>query len=238
MEGLLVLNGGEEFQPGNEPQDELLVEAAGSGPAFVVPTAAARQHPEMAVANAVGWFGRLGLQVRELPVLKRGDAQSERLALEAERGTFFYLVGGDPGLVVQVLKDSRVWAAMVRAWTESGAALAGSSAGAMAMAGYSLVMARWPHHDVRRAKPALGLVPDVAVLPHYERFGRRWADSEIEDRPSDLVLLGLDERTAAVWDGGSWTAHGAGSVTVGGAAFRSGAQVRGLPHPRPQQAAR
>jgi len=127
---------------------------------------------------------------------------------------------------------------MVRAWTESGAALAGSSAGAMAMAGYSLVMARWPHHDVRRAKPALGLVPDVAVLPHYERFGRRWADSEIEDRPSDLVLLGLDEKTAAVWDGGGWTAHGAGAVTVGGAAFRSGAQVRGLPHPRPQQAAR
>lgn len=232
MEGLLLLNGGEEFQPGNEPQDELLVEAAGVGPAFVVPTAAARQHPEAAVANAMRWFGRLGLQVRELPVLKRGDAQSEKLAKEAARGSFFYLVGGDPGLVVQVLQGSRVWAAMVQAWAESGAALAGSSAGAMALAGYSLVMARWPHHDIRRAKPALGLVPEIAVLPHYERFGKRWTDSEIEDRPSGLVLLGLDEKTAAVWDGSRWTALGAGSVTVGGRAFRDGDLVEGLPRPR------
>jgi len=235
MEGFLVLNGGEEFQPGNEPQDEILVEAAGEGPAFVVPTAAARQHPEAAVANAVGWFGRLGLRVRELPVLKRRDAQSERLAVEAEQGTFFYLVGGDPGLVVEVLSGSRVWEAMVRAWAEAGAALAGSSAGAMAMAGHTLVMARWPHHDVRRAKPALGLVPGVAVLPHYERFGRRWAESEIVDAPSGLVLLGLDEKTAAVWDGARWTAQGAGSVTLGGRSFGDGAAVAGLPQPRAQE---
>jgi len=231
MEGLLVLNGGEEFQPGNEPQDELLVEAAGTGPAFVVPTAAGRQHPEAAVANAVRWFARLGLQVHELPVLKRGDAQAEKLALEAAQGSFFYLVGGDPGLVVEVLRGSRVWAAMVSAWAERGAALAGSSAGAMAMAGYTLVMARWPHHDVRRAKPALGLLPGVAVLPHYERFGRRWADSEIVDRPAELFLLGLDEKTAAVWDGARWTAQGVGAVTAGGSAFRDGAEIAGLRPP-------
>jgi cyanophycinase len=235
VEGLLVLNGGEEFQPGNEPQDELLVEAAGEGPAFVVPTAAARQHPEAAVVNAIRWFARLGLQVRELPVLKKRDAQSEKLAVEAAQGTFFYLVGGDPGLVVEVLRGSLVWAAMVRGWAAGRAALAGSSAGAMAIADQTLVMARWPHHDVRRAKPALGLVPGVAVLPHYERFGRRWTDSEIVDAPSGLVLLGLDEKTAAVWDGTRWTALGAGAVTLAGRTFRGGAGVEGLPAPRAQE---
>lgn len=235
MEGLLVLNGGEEFQPGNEPQDELLVEAAGEGPAFVVPTAAARQHPEAAVANAIRWFAGLGLKVRELPVLKKRDAQSDKLAVEAGQGTFFYLVGGDPGLVAEVLRGSRVWEAMVRVWAAGQAALAGSSAGAMAMADYTLVMARWPHHDVRRARPALGLVPGVAVLPHYERFGKRWTDAEIVDAPSGLRVLGLDEKTAAAWDGLRWTALGAGAVTVAGRSFRGGAAVDGLPAPRTEE---
>ncbi len=238
MEGLLVLNGGEEFQPGNEPQDELLVEGAGEGPAFVVPTAAAHQHPEAAVANAIQWFARLGLNVRELPVLKKRDAQSDQLALEAAQGTFFYLVGGDPGLVVEVLRSTQVWETMVRVWAAGQAALAGSSAGAMALADHSLVMARWPHHDVRRAKPALGLVPGVGVLPHYERFGKRWTDSEIVNAPSDLLLLGLDEKTAAAWDGTRWTALGAGAVTVAGRAFRGGAVVEGLPAPRTQEPGR
>ena len=51
--GPLALIGGDELKPGNEPQDRILVEAAGSGPAFVLATAAGRQHPEQAVANAV-----------------------------------------------------------------------------------------------------------------------------------------------------------------------------------------
>ena len=43
--GPLALVGGDELHPGNEPQDRILVEAAGSGPAFVLATAAGRQHP-------------------------------------------------------------------------------------------------------------------------------------------------------------------------------------------------
>lgn len=231
MEGVLLLNGGEEFQPGNEPQDEVLVEAAGAGPAFVVPTAAARQAPERATANAVRWFARLGLEVLELPVLKRGDAGDSKLVLEAARGTFFYLVGGDPGHVVKTLAGTRVWEAMVTAW-RNGAALAGSSAGAMALCQYTLVMARWPHHEARRAAPALDLVPATAVLPHYERFGRRWQESPIEEAPAGLVLLGLDEKTAAIWDGDGWVARGAGAVTVGDRRFRGGERVTGVPEPR------
>ena len=68
-----------------------------------------------------------------------------------------------------------------------------------------------------------------------ERFGRRWAESEIVDAPSGLVLLGLDEKTAAVWDGAGWTAHGAGTVTVGNTSVRDGAALAGLPRPRPQE---
>src|SRR5260370_8533479 len=93
-----------------------------TGSAFVVPTAAARQGPEQAVEHATRWFGQLGLELRELPVLKRTDANSRELAEVARTGRFFYLVGGDPGLVAQVLRGSRVWAAIFDA-CRGGAAL-------------------------------------------------------------------------------------------------------------------
>ncbi|HEY3107190.1 MAG TPA: hypothetical protein VGL23_00455, partial [Chloroflexota bacterium] len=103
MTGPLALVGGAEFQPGNEPTDRALLAAAGEGPAYVLPTAAARQRPDLAVATARAWFASLGRQVEELPVLTRSDALAARLAGLARQGRFFYLVGGDPGLVAQML---------------------------------------------------------------------------------------------------------------------------------------
>lgn len=230
---MLVLNGGDEFHPGNEDQDRILAASAGPGPAFVVPTAAARQGPDQAVANAKAWFQQLGAALEELPVLKRTDANSRDVAERAGSGGLFYLVGGDPGLVVQVLLGSRVWKAMFDAWHE-GAALAGSSAGSMALCSHTLIRAGWPSHSVRRPLQALGLVPDTAVLPHYETFGHRWVESARRELPG-VTLLGLDERTAAVWSRGEWRAAGAGDVTVlkevGAATFRSGNEIAGLPEP-------
>lgn len=235
--GLLVLNGGDEFKPGNQPQDRALLAAAARGPAYVVPTAAARQGPEQAVTHARRWFGQMGMDVRELPVLKRTDARSPEVLAMAVEGGFFYLVGGDPGLVVSVLEGTPVWAAIVRAWA-GGAALAGSSAGAMALCEATLVRATWPDRRQRRPRPALGLLARTAVLPHYDTFGHRWVESARAAAP-DLLLLGLDERTAAVWDG-SWRALGAGAVTVieGGRAlrFEAGQAVPGLPEPTPPEA--
>ncbi|MGZ4136524.1 MAG: hypothetical protein ACXVPX_03040, partial [Actinomycetota bacterium] len=74
--GPLALVGGDELKPGTEPQDRVLVAAADGGPAFVIATAAARQRPEVAVANARRWFGALGLEVEELPATKRSHVTS------------------------------------------------------------------------------------------------------------------------------------------------------------------
>lgn len=230
---MLALVGGDEFKPGNEEQDRLLAAASGAGPAYVVPTAAARQGPEQAVANATQWFERFGLPLGELHVLKRADAGSKELAEQARGGSFFYLVGGDPGLVAQVLHGSRVWAAIFEAW-RAGAALAGSSAGAMALCSHTLIRASWPNRFNRRAADALGVVPDTAVLPHFDTFGHRWIESARRELPG-VTLLGLDERTAAVWIEGAWRAAGPGAVTVidgdRQARFASGATITGLRAP-------
>jgi cyanophycinase len=232
--GPLALVGGDELHPGNEEQDRALVEAAAGGPAFVLATAAGRQRPELAVRHAVDWFGSLGLTVEELPATKRSHATSARVAERAGGGRFFYLVGGDPGLVPKTLAGSPVWNAIVAAWRD-GAALAGSSAGAMAMGEWTLVRDRMPGDDRRRYLPALGLVPGVAVLPHFETFGHRWVQSAEAASPREgAVLLGVDERSAAVWRDGEWRAYGPGAVTViarGTRTFQSGSVVEGLPTP-------
>jgi cyanophycinase len=231
--GALALVGGDEFNPGNEEQDRFLAAAAGPGPAFVVPTAAARQQPEQSVAHASRWFAQFGLDLESLPVLKRGDAGSAALAARARTGGFFYLVGGDPGIVAQVLRGSAVWRAIVEAWKD-GASLAGSSAGAMALCSHTLVRASWPNRFNRRPVDALGVLPATAVLPHFDTFGGRWVESATAASPA-LTLLGVDERSAVVWSKGAWRAMGPGAVTVIKAGrttrFSSGSRVSGLRRP-------
>ena len=235
MAGPLALVGGDELNPGNEPQDRLLASAAGDGPAFVLATAAARHRPALAVAHAKAWFGGLGLDVEELPVRSRAQARSADVAALASTGRFFYLVGGDPGIVADVLRGSPVWDAIVEAW-RSGAALAGSSAGAMAMGHWTLTRGRFPGDRERSYRDALALVPRVAVLPHFDGFGATWVDSALAGRPmDDVVLLGVDERSAAVWMDGTWRAMGDGGVTVIGAdgrrRFEPGETIAGVPGP-------
>lgn len=231
--GPLALVGGDELHPGNEAQDEILVAAAGDGPAFVLATATGRQRPDLAVANAVRWFAGLGLEVEELPAVRRTDVTSGANAERARAGTFFYLVGGDPGLVPKTLAGTPVWEAIVAAWRE-GAALAGSSAGAMALGDWTLIRDRMPGDDRRRYAPALGLVPGVAVLPHFETFGHRWVPSAKAAR-DDVTLLGVDERSAALWHEETWRALGPGGVTVidgtGKHRFAGGVAIEGLPRP-------
>jgi cyanophycinase len=233
--GPLALVGGDELNPGNEPQDEILVRAAGEGPAYVIATAAARHRPELAVANAQSWFGALGLAVEELPALRRSDVRAPENVRRARSGRFFYIVGGDPGLVPSVLQGSPLWEAMTAAWRE-GAALGGSSAGAMALGEWTLVRERHPGDDRRRYAPALNLVPGIAVVPHFETFGHRWVDGASAAAPNeDVVLLGLEERTAAIWQDGGWTCQGAGGITIisgdGRRRFASGDRLEGLPAP-------
>ena len=234
-EGPLALVGGDELNPGNEPQDRVLVDAAAGGPAFVLATAAARRRPETAVANARRWFASLGLDVEELPATRRAHVRSPENAERARTGRFFYLVGGDPGIVPAMLAGTPVWDAIVDAW-RGGAALGGSSAGAMALGEWTLVRQRMPGDDRRRYAPALGLVPGAAVLPHFDTFGHRWVRSALASAPRhDVVLLGPDERTAAVWRAGSWSALGDGGVTVieGGErrVYAAGSPIDGLRSP-------
>lgn len=227
--------------PGNEPHDEVLVRAAGEldddRPAFVIAAAAVRHSPERAVATARSWFAGLGLDVVELPVRTRSRANSAETAELARRGRFFYLCGGDPGIVPATLAGTLVWAAILEAWRD-GAPLAGSSAGAMALGEWTLVRSGMPGDAQRRPREGLGVLPRTAVLPHFDDFGEKWIDSATAALTGrDAVLLGVDARSAALWTPGAWQAMGRGSVTVIDAHgerrhFGPSEAILGLPAPR------
>jgi cyanophycinase len=187
----------------------------------------------MAVRNAQTWFRRFGLELIELPVYTRKQAHDTGVAVDAADAGFCYIPGGDPGLVATVLRDSPVGSAIIAAWRH-GASLAGSSAGAMALCADTLVRQSFPGHTERRAVPGLGVVPGAAVLPHHDTFGSRWYASARAALP-DAVLIGVDERTCALWESGSWRCLGAGAVTVyvpGQEPVRSASSaLAGIPQP-------
>lgn len=212
LPGPLILVGGAEFGPGNEAHDRVFVEAAGDRSMYVVATAAVRQNPDWAVATARRWFATLGADVAELRLRGRRDAADPGVVAAAREAGGVYLCGGDPGLVVQLLRDTPAWQAIVEAW-RAGAVLAGSSAGAMAMGEWSLIRAGRSHAQ-RRFAPALGVLPHVAVVPHFDEFGEGWLSSLRMPR-GGVTLLGLDARTAATWRPSiGWRAMGTGRVVV------------------------
>lgn len=233
--GPLALVGGDEFHPGNERQDEILRDACAGRPAYVVATAA-QEYAAGAVESARAWFQGIGLEVRELRIRSKADADSPRVAEHAAGAGLVYIAGGDPGFVVETLRSSRVWKAIAGAW-RAGAALAGSSAGAMALCEWCLVQTSWPGEIDERSVDALGLIPGTAILPHFDVLGDAWVTWAQEGLDDSAKVVGIDERTAAVLRDGRWEVVGPGAVTVlhGGSRNRhvEGESIEGMSSPEP-----
>ncbi len=207
MSGPLALVGGAEWQDGCT-FDQTLLAATGADEVLVLPTAAAYEHPERAVETAERWFGGLGAKARGLMVLARPDAEDEANAAALREARFIYLAGGSPLHLRSVLKDSAAWHALCQAW-EAGAVLAGSSAGAMALCD--------PMVDPRGGAftLGLGLVAQVAIIPHHDTWSPEKAKRTITLAPPGLPVVAIDERTALIRDPeGAWSVEGSGSVVV------------------------
>lgn len=207
MPGTLALVGGAEWRAGCDFDRELL-ETSGGREVLVLPTAAAYEHPDRVVEAAERWFDELGATVRALRVLTRPDAVDEANVPPIADATFIYLSGGSPMHLRSVLKDSPVWDALVAAW-QRGAVLAGSGSGAMVLCD--------PMVDPRGGAITLGLglIEQVAVIPHHDTWSEDKAKRTLRIAPKGLPIVGIDERTALVRDpDGGWRTAGAGRVAV------------------------
>jgi len=214
----------------------------------VVPTAASLEGDER-----VAWwldlarrhYGAMGVEAVPVPVLTRADADDRRLASLVDGVGLVYLSGGDPHHLAATLKGSRVWEAVVAAW-HGGAALAGCSAGAMALTSGAPPdlgpggSRRALSGEAPGAGPAergpeeggLEVVGHLAVIPHFDLLERRrpgvveWFASW--QRPG-TTLVGVEEETALVGNAAGWRVEGRGAVWVFGSGsprrFDPGADV-------------
>jgi cyanophycinase len=207
MAGQIALAGGDEFRAGCEVMDGALLEAAGvkRPRVVIVPTAAAKHNPSKAAANGVSYFSSLGAEASPLMVLGPETASDEGLISQLDVADVVYLTGGDPDYLLDTLRDSLFLSRLLRALAR-GAIVAGSSAGAM-------VLGSWMSFG--GGMDALGVLPEVAVLPHHERSDPGEVAKRVhESAPAGTEVLGVDARTCCFGGPGDWTVLGQGAVTL------------------------
>jgi cyanophycinase len=169
-----------------------------------VPTAAGIDYPEAATRNGINWFKQLGARPAAAMAIDVQSANDPHVVAQIESATLIYLPGGDPVFLIETLRGSQAWAAIVAAH-ERGVVLGGASAGAMAFG------SKMWNPRTGQLIDGLGLLP-IVTLPHFgaERIDRARALHRQLDRATRL--FGVAERTSAIWDGSKWNVWGPGAV--------------------------
>jgi len=163
---------------------------------------------------------RLGAEQVVVDVRTREDAESKQWADAITGAGLIYLSGGNPAFLAETLRGTAVWHAIVAAH-EQGAALAGCSAGAMALSDWAPRMRDLVHPN---QPTGLRLVQQVRVIPHFDKM-LGWMPDMLRNallhKPEGTTLIGIDEDTALVSQGhGDWEVQGRQSVWVLGPGSR------------------
>jgi cyanophycinase len=210
--GYILLAGGAEFGGRMAEPDRRAIELAGGFDAriSIIPAAAAPDNNhQRAGKNGVNWFKQLGaVNVSALPLIDRVSADDPTVIEALKSSRMIYLLGGFPRYLEQSLAGSNSWRAILNAH-QSGAVIAGSSAGAMILCD--------AYYDpyAKKTFKGLELIPGACVLPHHDTFGQNWAP-ELSQQLPDTILIGIDEQSGMLNDGprGCWQVYGAGGVTL------------------------
>jgi cyanophycinase len=212
--GTLLLAGSGEFTPAMVAVDEFLLRRTPGAPprVAIVPTASGLEGatPLDWIARGVAHFAALGCAAFGVPILDREDADRPEHAAVLGGADLIYFSGGNPRHLVASLDGSASWAAILAAWG-GGATLAGSSAGAMALGELTVAPFSGPPSWV----PALGLLPGIGILPHYDRFGSARTAPLVALASPALAILGINENTVILIDPtGTATVLGAATATL------------------------
>jgi cyanophycinase len=213
--GLVALVGAGEFLPAMAELDASLLAVTGRRRprVVIVPTAS---HPDgRAVFERWAVMGRdhfegLGAEVETALIRDRSDADDPEHVQAIGEADLVYLSGGKPDHLLEALRASAAWRAMLDAHAR-GAILVGCSAGAMVLGARQLGFRRGIPTGWRAA---LGAAGDVAVIPHYDAFPEPFGAAMALRAPSGMTVLGIDEDTAVVGRDGSWEVRGRSRVTV------------------------
>jgi cyanophycinase len=202
---MLALVGGGEFTERCEIEVELL-KATGGGPVAVISAASAYEHPERRVARARARFAALGVEVIDVPVRGRQEANDPELAALVSGYRFVYLTDGSPLHLRGVLKNTPLLEALVSVSRDGVLVASGAAASCLGD----------PMLDPRGGAFTLGLgvLAPLAVLPSHETWSPERSRRTRDLLPDHVAVLSLDSATGVVRSEGRWTAFGPGNVSV------------------------
>ena len=204
--GALALVGSGEYTPLMNETDHFLLGLLGGPDAArvaVIPTASALEPgaPDRWNRMGVEHFSALGASVTPLLLLSRDDAADPQIVAALRDIDLFYFSGGDPQYLIETMRDTPAWDA-IRAAHAAGAVIAGCSAGAMMLGGYTLSIRALRNGQPPQWPPALGLAPRLAIMPHFDRaaqfVGEELFRAVVASAPAEVILVGIDEDTALV----------------------------------------
>src|ERR1700677_975223 len=227
--GPIALVGSGEYLPEMAELEGSLI--AGRAPRYVqLATAAVQDGPtvvdhwhQLGITQAKS----LGVEPIIVPVNDHDDANNPEFAELIKGAGLIYLSGGDPNYLADALRDTLVWRTIEDTW-RAGAALAGCSAGAMALGSWIPSL----RHPRKGSSPGLGLLEHMGIVPHFDAFAARVPDLVTRFVLPDegaISVYGIDEQTALVGGPKEWTVQGRSSVwhlSAGGREeFRAGQNV-------------
>ena len=201
-----LVGSGEYLDVMNKVDTYLLGSIGGVGAARValLPTASGLEPNGPTSWNNLGLqhFKQLGVHdIRATNIIDREHAFDATQVELLQGANFFYFSGGNPQHVIETMQDSPAWNVIKIAY-EQGAVLAGCSAGAMMMGGYTVSIRQAMQGSAMDFVPALSIVPQVIVFPHFDRMSGFLSQSRFKDLlqavPANTTVLGVDENTALV----------------------------------------
>ena len=98
LERRILLVGGDEFRPAAVGMDRHLLQSTGKDTprVAIIPTAAARENPQLAASNGIRHFNGLGADAYGVEVIQRADAENPRIAAQLDGADVIYFTGGSP----------------------------------------------------------------------------------------------------------------------------------------------
>lgn len=221
MNGSLALVGSGEYLPAMAAFEQSLIDDGiknGKQPLYIqIPTAAGRES-----ADRLNYWKELGksqadsLKIKSifLPIYTREDAFNMEYVSQIKESALIYMSGGDPHYLAETIINTPLWDAIYENW-QSGASLAGCSAGAMVLS------SQIPNFRFTKKEPTAGLnlIPNIRVIPHFNKFFKWIPESAAKillHVPDNTILIGVDELTAIVKRSGDehWHVYGEAKVHV------------------------
>ena len=207
LPGAIALVGSGEYLDAMNTTDSYLLDTLGGAAStrvVLLPTASGREANGPTYWNDLGLrhFTNLGVQdIRPTHIIDRASADDPKQLALLRDADFYYFSGGDPQQIIATMRDMPAWEIITSAY-QRGAVLAGCSAGAMAIGGYTISIRQIMQSGHSAWVKALAIVPQIVVFPHFDRMASFISkvvfQGLLSTLPDGHTIVGVDENTALV----------------------------------------